>query len=93
MLIYSPYSVLHKGQLIMFLFHDKSSFCKQFCLFVLFFKQSYLYFCLLNLSVACSSLARGNWQETMLSSFIQLGFLGVLQNRGQSSLVDLLDQS
>lgn len=79
----------------MFLFHDKSSFCKQFCLFVLFFKQRYLYFCLPNHSIACSSLARRNLQETMSPSSVQLEFLSALQNRGQSSLslVDPLDQS
>lgn len=32
----------------MFLFHDKCLFCKHFCLFVLFFKQRYLHFCLRN---------------------------------------------
>lgn len=32
----------------MFLFHDKCLFCKHFCLFVLFFKQKYLHFCLCN---------------------------------------------
>lgn len=46
----------------MFLFHDKSSFSKQFCFFVLFLKQKYLYFCLPNHSVTHSSLARRNWQ-------------------------------
>lgn len=72
----------------MFLFHDKSSFSKQFCFFVLFFKQTYLYFCLPNHSVAHSSLARRNWQENYVT---QLHMTWLSQS--SLSLVDPLDQS
>lgn len=72
----------------MFLFDDKSSFCKQFCLFVLsfFFKQRYLYFCLPNHSAAHSSLVRRSCRVTIATQLCMHGYLNALNSREWSFL-------
>lgn len=82
----------------MFLFHDKCLFCKHFCLFVLFFKQRYLHFCLCNHPCCMQQLCKEELAKNRApptAALLGFGLLGALQNVGQSPLplLNPLDQS